>query len=222
MATRADLDAAKKARVKVRARSIIQKLKVLYPDAKCFLNYQQSHELLIATILSAQCTDKRVNAITPALFAAFPSVHSFASAKPAAIEKFILSAGLYTNKAKNIVSAMQLIEQKYAGCIPCDRSDLESLPGVGRKTASVVLYNAFDQPAIAVDTHVLRLSRRMGISLQSTPEKVEVDLMNLLPEKDWGLSSHLLISHGRKVCTARRPRCAICLLNRQCPRIGVL
>lgn len=202
------------------ARAVVKKLTALYPDAKCALHFKKPHELLIATILSAQCTDKRVNAITPDLFAAFPTPKTFACAQPAAIEKFIRSGGLYKTKAKNIVNALKLIEEKFGGRIPRERQELENLPGVGRKTANVILYNAYGVPAVAVDTHVLRLSRRLGLSKETTPEKVERDLMSLLPARKWGLSSHLLISHGRNVCTARRPRCEECRLNPPCPRIG--
>jgi endonuclease-3 len=207
--------------LKKRALKIIRRLQKAYPDAKCALTHENPLELLVATILSAQCTDKRVNEITPNLFAAFPTVRSFAGAKPATIEKFIRSGGLYKTKARNIVSSMAVIATKYDGRIPHERPKLEDLPGVGRKTANVILFNAFGEPAIAVDTHVLRLSGRLGLSKENTPEKVERDLMKLLPAKDWGLSSHLIISHGRNVCTARRPRCADCLLSRRCPQIGI-
>jgi endonuclease-3 len=212
---------AKIQRNKTWPRVVLEKLKQRYPEAKCALHFRGSHELLVATILSAQCTDKRVNAITPTLFKAFPTVKSFARSEPADIEPLIRSAGLYQNKARNIWGAMRMIEKEHRGRVPDTRRDLEALPGVGRKTANVILFNAFGIPAIAVDTHVLRLSQRLRLTREKTPEKVEQDLMALWREKDWGLSSHLLIHHGRNVCVARRPRCEACVLNGVCPRIAV-
>lgn len=204
-----------------RVRRILRTLAALYPDAKCALDYGNPLQLLIATILSAQCTDVRVNLVTPALFARYRTAQDFAEAKPKELEAMIQSTGFFRNKAKNIIACCQSIVAEHGGEVPDTMDALVPLPGVGRKTANVVLGNAFGVPGITVDTHVGRLSRRMGLTEHDDPEKVERDLMDLIPRKDWTMFSHRMIFHGRQVCQARSPRCDGCKLADICPREGV-
>ncbi len=204
------------------AATMLKILKKEFPDAGCSLEYADPLELLVATILSAQCTDARVNQITPGLFKAFPTVQAFAEAPLAALEQAIHSTGFYRNKAKNIQGAARMLLERFHGVVPDTMDALLSLPGVGRKTANVVLGTAFHKAeGVVVDTHATRLSRRMGWSAAKTPEKIERDLMALFPRKDWTVLTHVLILHGRKYCPARKPRCTICPLANNCPAIGV-
>lgn len=207
--------------LKKRAARIVRLLAKLYPDAKCALNHDNPLQLLIATILSAQCTDVRVNIVTPALFARYPNARAFAEADRGELETAIQSTGFFRNKARNIIACCQQIQEKHGGEVPNTMEDLVQLPGVGRKTANVVLGNAFDVPGITVDTHVLRLSHRMGLTKQRDAYKVEQDLMRLIPKKEWTMFSHRMIFHGRQVCFARKPNCPGCLLAEVCPKIGV-
>jgi endonuclease III len=204
-----------------RVASIHRRLAELYPDAACALVHENALQLLVATILSAQCTDVRVNLVTPALFARFPDAPAFAESEPAELEEAIRSTGFFRNKARNIRACCQAIVANHGGEVPGTLEELVALDGVGRKTANVILGNAFDVPGITVDTHVGRLSRRLGLSAHTDPEKVERDLMALIPGKDWTDFSHRVILHGRQVCFARKPNCAGCALERQCPKIGV-
>ncbi|MDD5261593.1 MAG: endonuclease III [Methylacidiphilales bacterium] len=200
----------------------IEILKKTYPDVHCELDYRTPLELLVATILSAQCTDVRVNRVTPRLFARYPSAEAYAGAEPAELEALVHSTGFYRNKAKNIRECCRILVEKYKGQVPRSMEELQALPGVGRKTANVVLSNAYGiQAGIVVDTHVGRLVRRLGLTSESDPVKVENALLPLVPQGDWGLFSHLLIWHGRRRCAARNPDCAHCELKRICPRIGV-
>jgi len=204
-----------------RAQSVHRNLAKQYPDAACALHYENPLQLLIATILSAQCTDVRVNLVTPSLFARYPDARAFADAKLPELEDAIRSTGFFRNKARNIKACCDAIVREHGGEVPGTLEALVKLPGIGRKTANVILGNAFSVPGITVDTHVGRLSRRLGLSKHHDPVKVEHDLMALLPAKDWTLFSHELILHGRQVCHARKPKCTACVLNRLCPKIGV-
>jgi endonuclease-3 len=207
--------------VKERARKIIRLLAKLYPDAQCALHHENPLQLLVATILSAQCTDARVNLVTPALFRRYPDAHAFATANPGELETAIQSTGFFRNKARNIIACCRQIVEQHGGQVPNTLEKLVQLPGVGRKTANVILGAAFGVPGITVDTHVLRLSRRLGLTRHTNPEKVERDLMELLPAKEWTMFSHRMIFHGRQVCFARNPNCPGCLLAEVCPKIGV-
>lgn len=204
-----------------RATLVSSELAKLYPDAHCALNYQSPFQLLIATILSAQCTDKMVNKVTPALFARYPDPAAFAQAEQVEVERLIQSTGFFRNKAKNIIACSQAIMKEHAGEVPASLDALTKLPGVGRKTANVVLGNAFDIPGMVVDTHIGRLSRRLGLTKQHDPVKVEHELMKLFPPQEWTILGHRLIFHGRQVCDAKKPRCESCTLRSFCPRIGV-
>jgi endonuclease III len=203
------------------ARRIARQLAKLYPDAHCALHHQGPLQLLVATILSAQCTDVRVNLVTPALFARYPDARAFAAADLAELETAIHSTGFYRNKARNLIACCRALVEKHGGEVPATMEELVPLAGVGRKTANVVLGNAFNVPAITVDTHVGRLSRRMGLTTEDDPEKVERDLMRLLPKKEWMMFSHRMIFHGRQVCHARKPSCETCVLAKLCPKVGV-
>lgn len=196
---------------------IIRALKKIYPKAECALFHSTPFELLAATILSAQCTDKRVNLVTPALFKKYPTVEAFARAEPAELEALIRSTGFYKNKAKNIIGAAKAVVENHAGEVPARLEDLLELPGVGRKTANVLLGNAFGIPGITVDTHMIRINRLLGLTKNTDPVKIEFDLMELIPKKDWTLYSHLIILHGRARCVARRPDCAHCEIQKLCP-----
>ncbi len=201
---------------------IIQKLRRTYPDFRCALNHENPLQLLIATILSAQCTDERVNQVTPALFTKYRIAAEFAAAPPGELEEFIKSTGFFRNKAKSIRGCCQELVAKHGGEVPRTLAELVPLPGIGRKTANVVLGVAYRRAeGIVVDTHVLRLSRRLGLTRQTTPEKVELALMEITPPSDWIDLSHLLIWHGRKRCNARKPDCIQCEVANLCPQIGV-
>jgi len=200
------------------ATEILSRLKALYPDARCALEHRSAYELLCATILSAQCTDARVNLVTPTLFARYPTPFELARAEPADVEEIIKSTGFFRNKTKSLIGMAQALVAEHGGEVPRTMKELRRLPGVGRKTANVILGNAFNvNEGITVDTHVARLSTLLGLSRQEDPAKIEEDLMHLFPREDWGLLSHLLIFHGRQVCIARRPRCGDCVLAQLCP-----
>jgi endonuclease-3 len=207
--------------LRLRARRIVRELARLYPDARCSLDHANPLQLLVATILSAQCTDARVNQVTPALFARYPDVHAFASADLAELESLIQSTGFFRNKARNIVHCCQQLIEQHAGLVPRTMEELVPLAGVGRKTANVVLGNAFGIPGIPVDTHVGRLSQRMGLTLNTDPVAIEHDLMALLPRSEWTNFGHRMIYHGRQICHARKPLCDDCALARFCPKAGV-
>jgi endonuclease-3 len=192
-----------------------------YPDAQTALHHENPLQLLVATILSAQCTDERVNKVTPALFARYPDAAAFAGADRAELEEMVRSTGFYRNKAKSIQTCCAGILIRHGGEVPSTLDELVALPGVGRKTANVVLGSAFGIPGIVVDTHVGRLSKRLGLTRETDPVKVEFALMPILPRERWSVFSHWLILHGRKVCVARKPRCSACALAPHCPRIGV-
>jgi endonuclease-3 len=209
------------AELRRQARRLVRLLARQYPDAQCALHYDNPLQLLIATILSAQCTDVRVNQITPALFARYPDARAFAESRPRDLEKAIQSSGFFRNKARNIRACCQTLLEKHGGKVPDTMEELVPLPGIGRKTANVVLGSAFGQPGITVDTHVRRLSRRLGLTTNLDPEKIERDLMALFPKKEWTNLSHRLIQHGRRVCQARKPDCGRCALATICPKIGV-
>ena len=205
-----------------RAKRIIAGLEKTYPEAHCELVHQNPLELLIATILSAQCTDKRVNIVTESLFKKYRSAADFAKADILELENDVRTTGFYKNKARNIKAASKDIVEKHRGKVPQTMEELLQLGGVGRKTANVVLGNAFDiNVGVVVDTHVGRLSHRFGFTRHRAPEKIETDLMELVPQKQWTLFSHLLIWHGRRCCFARKPDCANCEVLKLCPRIGV-
>lgn len=200
-----------------RATEIVKRLKEIYPEAKCALNFGSPFELLVATILSAQCTDARVNIVTADLFKKYTSPCAFADASLEEIEKDIFSTGFYRQKAKNIKNCCRIIVDDHSGDVPSDFDVLKELPGVGRKTASVVVGNAYGQPAIAVDTHVKRLSNLLGLVDSSDPDKIEAQLKELIDPGDWVLFSHQLATHGRNVCFARKPECFRCVLSDFCP-----
>jgi len=203
---------------KKRTRKIIALLKKEYPDAKCSLNFRKPLELMVATILSAQCTDVRVNIVTKTLFKKYRRPQDYYKVPPKELEEDIRSTGFFRNKAKAIQSACKVIAEKYRGKVPKTMEELTSLSGIGRKTANVILGNAYGiASGIAVDTHVTRLSHRLGLSYAKTPEKIELELMKLVPQSDWILFPHLLIWHGRKICQARSPKCTQCVLNKICP-----
>jgi endonuclease III len=200
------------------AAEVLARLKETYPDARCALNYRNAFELLCATILSAQCTDVRVNLVTPTLFARYPTAFDLAQAKPSEVEEIIRSTGFFRNKTRSLIGMAQALGADYGGEVPRTMEQLRKLPGVGRKTANVILGNAYAiNEGVTVDTHVTRLSGLLGLSREGDPAKIEQDLMRLFPQDDWGLLSHLLIFHGRQVCIARRPRCEDCVLAQLCP-----
>jgi endonuclease-3 len=203
------------------ARRVFRALTKLYPDAHCALDHVTPLELLIATILSAQCTDARVNLVTPALFARYRDAKAYATSDLRELESLIQSTGFFRAKAKNIQACCQRIVNEHGGNVPGTLDELVQLPGVGRKTANVVLGDAFGVPGITVDTHVGRLSRRLGLTTNTDPVKVEQDIMRLLPAKDWVMFNHRMITHGRRVCFARKPDCENCALAKICPKIGV-
>lgn len=205
-----------------RARAIRQGLAELYPDAYCALVHDNPFQLLVATILSAQCTDVLVNKVTPALFARFPDPQAFAAARKPQVEKLIRAVTFFRAKARNLIGCGKLLLERHNGQVPATMEELVALPGVGRKTANVVLGNCFGVPGLVVDTHVGRLSRRMGLTTETDPVKVEQDLMRLIPESEWTMFSHRMIFHGRRVCQARWPRCETCALAEICPKVGVV
>jgi endonuclease III len=201
-----------------RVAQLVEVLPEVYPGAHCELDYKNPLQLLIATILSAQCTDKRVNMVTPALFKKYPKATDYAKAAPAELEDAIRSTGFFRNKTKSIRAATSTIARKFGGEVPSTMEELRELPGVGRKTANVVLGNAFNKnEGIVVDTHVARLSQRLSLTKEKDPEKIERDLMKLVPPEHWTNWSHWLIWHGRRRCYARKPDCANCEILRLCP-----
>jgi endonuclease III len=204
--------------LKARTREIIRRLNRAYPDAKCSLNHSNPFELLVATILSAQCTDERVNIVTADLFRKYKKPEDYLKVSPRELEKDIQSTGFFRNKTKSIQGTSKVLTEEYGGQVPHTMDELLELPGVARKTANVVLGNAFDIKAgVVVDTHVTRLSHRLGLTEQKTAEKIEQDLIKLVPKKDWVIFPHLMIHHGRKICKARNPLCAECVVEKQCP-----
>ena len=219
-----EMSARKQKRPKLRAKErqrIAEILRVLgqeYADANCALHHQNAYELLVATVLSAQCTDVRVNMVTPALFQRFPDAKALAGADQEELQEIIKSTGFFRNKAKNLIGAAGKLTQEFDGVVPQSMTDLLELPGVARKTANVVLGNAYGIPSgVVVDTHVSRLSGRLGLTEERDPKKIETDLMEIVPEDEWIDFSHRLIQHGRRVCVARKPRCGDCFLADLCP-----
>ncbi|OFZ18332.1 MAG: endonuclease III [Bdellovibrionales bacterium GWB1_55_8] len=207
---------------KKRVAEVIRVLEREYPEAACSLDFKNPFQLLVATVLSAQCTDKRVNLITPEIFRRFPDAHAMAKAKLSELERLVKSTGFYKNKAKALKKSAAQIAELHHGKVPGTREELVKLPGVGRKTANVILGNAFGiATGIAVDTHVGRVSRRLGLTASKNPEIVERELLKLVPEKHWIHFSHLLIQHGREICSARRAYCERCPISRFCPKVGV-
>lgn len=203
---------------KAALKKILQKLKRLYPATRCFLKYETPFQLLAAVQLSAQCTDEQVNKVTPKLFEAYPDAFSLARAPLSRIEKLIHATGFFRSKAKNLKAAAQKISDDYSGNVPLTLEELIRLPGVGRKTANVVMGELTGRSeGVVVDTHVKRLSQRLGLTCHDSPEKIEQDLMRVLPKEEWVSFPHRLIQHGRKICTARAPRCGICPLAAFCP-----
>jgi endonuclease-3 len=210
------------AALKARTAQIVAALAKEYPDAECALHHKNSFQLLVATILSAQCTDERVNLVTPELFKNYPTPAAFVAAPIEAIEKAIQSTGFFRNKAKSIKAASQALVEKHGGSVPQELDEMVQLAGVGRKTANVVLGVAYGKATgVVVDTHVGRLSRRLGLTGNDDPVKVEADLMAILPQSEWIDFSHRLIHHGRRICQARKPQCDACVLDDLCPKIGV-
>lgn len=206
---------------KEKIEDIIRILREEYPKTKAALTHKSAFELLVSTILSAQCTDKRVNKITPFLFRKYKGPAGFARAKKAILEKDIRSTGFYRNKTKNIIASSKKIIKEFNGKVPDTMNKLITLPGVARKTANIVLSGAFRRAeGIAVDTHVKRLSGRLGLSKEKNPEKIEKDLMKIVPLKDWLDFNYLLVDHGRKICNARKPLCPECAINHLCPSAG--
>ncbi|OWL94527.1 endonuclease III [Deinococcus indicus] len=206
---------------RARAPQVLGALEALYPDARTELEFRTPFELLVATVLSAQATDVSVNAATPALFAAYPDAQAMSAAQPEDIEPFIRRIGLFRSKARNLAALARLLVERHGGEVPNDFAAVVALPGAGRKTANVVLSNAFGYPAIAVDTHVGRLARRLGLSVQTNPDRVEADLQKLFARGRWVFLHHALILHGRRVCAARKPACGACVMATFCPKVGV-
>ncbi len=204
------------------ASDVLEKLETLYPEASCSLDFKNPFQLLVATVLSAQCTDERVNKVTPGLFARCPGPEEMAAQEPAALEEMIRSTGFYRNKAKSLLGASKMLVEDFGGRVPDSMDELLRLPGVARKTANVVLGNAYGKSeGIVVDTHVKRLASRLGLSTAKNPEHIEKDLMACFPKDAWTFLAHALIQHGRRVCTARRPSCEVCGMKDICPRNGV-
>lgn len=203
--------------LKARARAVHKILAIHYPDTRPELGFRNPFELLVATILSAQCTDAQVNKATPKLFSKYPKPKGLAGAELAEIQRMIHSTGFFRSKARAIQGCARVIERDFGGKVPDRMEDLVRLPGVGRKTANVVLGSAFGIPGVVVDTHVRRVAKRLGLTEASDPEKIERDLMRVLPKKDWTAFSHRLIFHGRRICHARKPRCPDCPVGHLCP-----
>ncbi|MFW5899434.1 MAG: endonuclease III [Jiangellaceae bacterium] len=203
-----------------RARRMNRELAKLYPDAHCELDFASPYQLLIATVLSAQTTDTAVNSVTPALFAKYPGPHDLAAADPQEVEQLIQPTGFYRNKTKSIIALARDLEERFDGEVPNRLSDLVTLHGVGRKTANVVLGNAFGVPGITVDTHFRRLARRFGWTTSEDPDTIEAEVGALFPKQEWTMLSHRLIWHGRRRCHSRRPACGVCPLARWCPSFG--
>jgi len=202
---------------KKRVLKVIRRLRKAYPEIRCPIHFSNPWELLVATILSAQCTDQRVNMVTPALFRSYARVHDYAVARPGDLERLIRSTGFFRNKARNIIGAARAVCERFTGRVPSTLEELVTLPGVGRKTANVVLGNAFGVPSISVDTHMIRLNRRLGFTVHADPVKIEFDLRKVVPEKCWTEFSGLIIRHGRVRCFARKPDCAGCEISGLCP-----
>jgi endonuclease-3 len=203
-----------------RVKLIDRRLAKLYPKAHCTLNFKNPMELLVATILAAQCTDERVNIVTKTLFKKYRTVKAYAQAGAKVFQRDINSVGFFRNKTKSVLGCGQMLLDEYGGKVPQTMEQLLRLPGVGRKTANVILGNSFGIPGIVVDTHVKRLSGRLGLSVQSNPDKIEHDLVKIAPKSRWTMFSHLLVFHGRNVCLARKPHCPECLLSDLCPSAG--
>jgi len=206
-----------KAKKRERALRILKKLEAAYPEARTELRHENPFQLLVATVLSAQATDKSVNEATPALFARFPTPEALAAARPEEVEPFIRRIGLFRTKARNLVALARKLVEEHGGEVPRDKKALMALPGVGWKTATVVLGAAFGEPGIAVDTHITRLAHRLCLSRARTPEKIGAELEELFPREKWVFVHHALILHGRYVCTARKPKCDACVLSSECP-----
>ena len=202
---------------KKRALEIIKRLKNKFPEAKIELNFKNPIALVVATILSAQCTDKRVNMVTPHLFKKYKTAKDYANANIRTFEKEIHSTGFYRAKAKNIIGCMKEIVKRFSGKVPNRMEDLVALPGIGRKTANVILGNIYGVPGLVVDTHMNRVANRLGLTDQQDPVKIEFELNEIIPKKEWTLFSHLIIWHGRRTCFARKPKCVECYLNDLCP-----
>lgn len=202
--------------LKKRTKEISTILYKTYPEATCSLNHEKPLELLIATMLAAQCTDLRVNIVTKELFRKYTSVYDYANANPEELEQDIKTTGFYRNKAKNIIGCCKKLIKDFGGRVPGNMQDLTSLPGVGRKTANVVLGNIFDIPGVIVDTHCKRLSNRIGLTDNEDPEKIEFDLMEIIPREDWIAFSNSLVYHGRAICDARKPKCQLCPISQYC------
>ncbi|MCU1678821.1 MAG: endonuclease [Frankiales bacterium] len=207
--------------LKRRARRINTELAAVYPDAHCELDFTNPLELAVATILSAQCTDKRVNEVTPAVFARYPSAADYAAADREELEKLIYTTGFFRNKAKSITGLGQSLCERHGGEVPASMDALVKLPGIGRKTANVILGNAFGIPGLTVDTHFGRLARRFGWTTEDDPVKVEYAVAQLIPKADWTVLSHRLIWHGRRLCHSRKPACGACPIARLCPSFGL-
>jgi endonuclease-3 len=204
------------------ARVVLERLKAEYPNAHCELDHTNPFELLCATILSAQCTDARVNMVTPQLFRAYPTAEALSVAKPEDVEEIVRTTGFFRSKAKNLIGMANRLVDHHGGAVPRTIAELVRLPGVGRKTANVILGNAFGiNEGIVVDTHVQRLARRLGLTREPDPVGIERELIPLFPQADWALLSHLLIWHGRRACFARKPECGRCVVNDGCPSAGV-
>ena len=205
---------------RARARQIVRALKKAYPDAKCALNFTSPLELLVATILSAQCTDERVNMVTPALFKKYRTARDYAATDTAALEEDVRSTGFYRAKSRSIVGMAKALVDQHGGKVPKDREALRELPGVGLKTANVLLGNAFGEQAVAVDTHVFRVSQRLGLARSDDPDKIHDQLVDVLPKTELTLTTHLLQSHGRRCCAAKKPLCPACPVKSLCPWPG--
>jgi endonuclease-3 len=210
--------ASRRAPASVRAPEIFDRLRRTYPDAHCALDFQNPFQLLVATILSAQCTDKRVNMVTPALFRRYATPEAMSAAKPEELEEMIKSTGFFRTKTRSLLGMSTAIAEQYGGAVPSEMERLVKLPGVGRKTANVILGNAFSRnEGIVVDTHVTRVSQRLALTKNEDAVKIEQDLMPLFPRDEWTLLAHLLIEHGRQICVARNPKCDLCPLSDLCP-----
>ena len=213
----------KAAELKAHASLVLDRLLARYPDAHCALDFRDAFELLCATILSAQCTDKRVNMVTPSLFARYSNANALAAARPEDVEEIIKSTGFFRSKAKSLVGMASALVERHGGEVPADMDALVLLPGVGRKTANVILGNAFGRnDGIVVDTHVTRLGNRLGLTTETDAVKIEQALLPLFPQECWTILSHLLIDHGRQVCDARKPQCGECVLADVCPSAELL
>jgi len=205
---------------RARAARILAALERAHPDAACALHFRTPLELLVATILSAQCTDERVNMVTPPLFRKYPSARDYAGADPARFEEEIKSTGFYRAKTRSVIGMARGLVERHGGEVPPDRDALVELPGVGLKTANVILGNAFDQPAIAVDTHVFRVAQRLGLARSDDPDEIHDQLREVLPRAKWTRATHLIQAHGRRICLARKPECPVCPVRALCPWPG--